>query len=105
MTEFKKQSKTPQLWATFILYMKCKPNKESKRVRFIVNFIICDLQSLKRCGLTFLHWKGKKKKCTGKLSKTSKVIISPFFVYLAHPWKFWPQLDSKYASFAFVVSE
>ena len=20
----------------------------------------------KRCGLTFLHWKGKKKKCTGK---------------------------------------
>ena len=83
MTEFKKQGKTPQLWATFILYMKCTPTKESKRVRFMVNFIICDLQSLKRCGLTFLHWKGKKMKCTGKLSKTSKVIISPFPLFIS----------------------
>ena len=50
---------------------------------FIVNFIICDLQSLKRCGLTFLHWKGMKKKCTGKLSKTSKVIISSFPLFIS----------------------
>ena len=39
-------------WITFILYMKCKPTKESKRVPLIVNFIIHDLQSLKSCGLT-----------------------------------------------------
>ena len=49
---------------TLILYMKCKPTKENKRVRVIVNFNIYELQSHKRCGLTFLNWTGKKKECS-----------------------------------------
>ena len=78
MTELKKQSETPQLWATFILYIKCKPTKESKRVRFIVNFIICDLQSLKRCGRTFLHWKGKKKNAQENFLKLARLLFLLF---------------------------
>ena len=59
MTEFKKQSKTPQLWATFILYIKCKPTKESKRVRFLVNFIVYNLQ---RNVVVWLSYTGKERK-------------------------------------------
>ena len=59
MTEFKKQSKTPQLWATFILCIKCKPTKESKRVRFLVNFIVYNLQ---RNVVVWLSYTGKERK-------------------------------------------
>ena len=64
----------------FIHEMQTQQGKQRSRLHSQFYYL---WPTKKRCGLTFLHWKGKKKKCTGKLSKTSNVIISSFPLFFS----------------------
>ena len=65
------------------------------------------LQKIKRFDLAYLNWKEiKKRNIQEKLSKANDFIVFFFSVFcfiFSLPWKFWPQLDGKYASFASLV--
>ena len=57
----------------------------------------------KDCKITRLNWKAKKKKHMYKRICLKPTVLSSLFSLLflsSLSWKFWPQLDREYASFA-----
>ena len=64
------------------------------------------LQKIKRFDLAYLNWKEIKKGTYRRSSLKLTILLFFFSVFcfiFSLPWKFWPQLDRKYASFASLV--
>ena len=114
MCEFKRERETHSSWTpchncVHALYVR---NVNLLRKREELNTIHSQftykLQKIKRFDLAYLNWKEIKKKGTYRKSSLKLTILlllffSVFCFIFSLPWKFWPQLDRKYASFASLV--
>ena len=104
---------TPSLWSPghnciHALYVR---NVNLLRKKEELNTKHCQfthkLQKIKRFDLAYLNWKEIKKETYRRSSLNLTILLffssSVFCFIFSLPWKFWPQLDRKYASFASLV--